>query len=66
MGTHNICLYREVPVDKKYTGCILKTLLLLDCVLLGVCVIISWIGYGLMLESFVKAEYRNREVDYVK
>ena len=21
MGTHNICLYQEVPVDKKYTGC---------------------------------------------
>ena len=34
MGTHNICLYKEV--DKKYTGCNLKTMELLDCVLIGV------------------------------
>ena len=36
MGTHNICLYKEV--DKKYTGCNLKTVEFLDCV--GVCVVI--------------------------
>ena len=36
MGTHNICLYKEV--GKKYTGCNLKTT---DCALaLGVCVVI--------------------------
>ena len=35
MGTHNICLYKEV--DKKYTGCNLKTTELLDCALIGVC-----------------------------
>ena len=36
MGTHNICLYKEV--DKKYTGWILKTTELLDCVLIsGMC-----------------------------
>ena len=29
MGTHNMCLYKEV--DKKYTGCNLKTTELLDC-----------------------------------
>ena len=29
MGTHNIWLYKEV--DKKYTGCYLKTMELLDC-----------------------------------
>ena len=34
MGTHNICLYKEV--DKKYTSCILKTTELLDCALIGV------------------------------
>ena len=34
MGTHNLCLYKEV--DKKYTGCNLKTTELLDCVLIGV------------------------------
>ena len=38
MGTHNICLYKEV--DKKYTGCNLKTRELLDCVLIGVCAVI--------------------------
>ena len=30
MGTHNIWLYKEV--DRKYTGCYLKTKELLDCV----------------------------------
>ena len=38
MGTHNICLYKEV--DKKYTGCNLKTTELLDCALIGVCGVI--------------------------
>ena len=38
MSTHNICLYKGV--DKKYTGCNLKTTELLDCVLIGVCVVI--------------------------
>ena len=31
--THNLCLYKEV--DKKYTGCNLKTTKLLDCALIG-------------------------------
>ena len=39
MGTHNICLYKEV--DKTYTGCNLKTTELLVCVLKGHCVAIS-------------------------
>ena len=38
MGTHNICRYKEV--DKKYTGCNLKTTKLLDCALIGVCSVI--------------------------
>ena len=38
MGTHNICLYKEVV--KKYTGCILKNMELLDCALIGVCQVI--------------------------
>ena len=38
MGTHNICLYKEE--DTKYTGCNLKTVELLDCALIGVCVVI--------------------------
>ena len=38
MGTHNTCLYKEV--DKKYTGCNLKTTELLDCAHIGVCVVI--------------------------
>ena len=37
-STHNICLYK---VDKKYTGCNLKTAELLDCVLRVVVVIRS-------------------------
>ena len=36
MGPHNICLYKEV--DKKYTGCNHKTMDLLDCAFIGVCV----------------------------
>ena len=39
MGTHNICLYKEV--DKKYTGCNLKTTKLLDCALIGECTVIK-------------------------
>ena len=38
MGTHNICLYKEV--DKKYTGCYLKTMKLLDCALIRVYAVI--------------------------
>ena len=38
MGTHNICLYREV--DKMYTGCNLKSKQLLDSALIGVCAVI--------------------------
>ena len=38
MGTHNICLYKEV--DKNYTGYNLKTMELLDCALIGVCAVI--------------------------
>ena len=38
MSTHNICFYKEV--DKKYTGCYLKTAELLDCALIGVCAVI--------------------------
>ena len=43
MGTHlnsvdNICLYKEV--EKKDTGCNLKTAELLDCALIGVCAVI--------------------------
>ena len=38
MGTHNICLYKDV--DKKCTGCILKTTELLDSAFIGVCAVI--------------------------
>ena len=40
MSTHNVilCLYKES--DKKYTGCDLKTMELLDCALIGVCAVI--------------------------
>ena len=38
IGSHNICLYKEV--NKKYTDYNLKTTELLDCALLGVCAVI--------------------------
>ena len=38
MGTHNICLYKEV--DKKYTGRNLKITESLDNVLIGICAVI--------------------------
>ena len=39
MGTHNICLYKEV--DKNYMAInYLKTTELLDCMLIRVCVLI--------------------------
>ena len=38
MGTHNMCLYKEI--DKKYTSCNLKTIEFLDCALIGVCAVI--------------------------
>ena len=37
ISTHSICLYK---VDKKYTGCNLKTTNLLDCALMEVCAVI--------------------------
>ena len=46
MSTHNICLYDKV--DKKYTGCNMKTMELLDCALIGVCAVIrsNMVYYG--------------------
>ena len=42
VGTHlnciNICLHKDV--DKKYTGCNVKTMELPDCALIGVCAVI--------------------------
>ena len=37
MGTHNTCLYKEV--DRKYTGCNVKTMELLDSALIVVCAV---------------------------
>ena len=38
MGTHNICLFKEI--DKNYTCYNLKSTALLDCALIGVCAVI--------------------------
>ena len=38
MRTHNICLYKKV--NKKYTGCNLKTTEFHECALIGVCGVI--------------------------
>ena len=49
MGTHNIWGYKEV--EKKYTGCNLKTTELLVCALVAVCAVIrsdmvfTWIHF---------------------
>ena len=39
MGTHKICLYKEV--DKNFTGCNLKTTELVDCAPIVVCAVIG-------------------------
>ena len=41
MGTHNICLYKEVD-KKKYIGCKLKSTEFLACALTGACAVIRW------------------------
>ena len=38
MRTHSICLYKKV--NKKYTGCNLKTTEFHECALIGVCAVI--------------------------
>ena len=38
MGTHSICLYKEVA--KQYTSCNPKSTELFDCALIGVCAVI--------------------------
>ena len=38
MRSHNICLYKKV--NKKYTGCNLKTTEIHECALIGVCAVI--------------------------
>ena len=59
MGTHNIRLYKEF--DKKYTGCNLKTTELLDCALIGVCVIIRSIGYILHYPMILLADSKSSD-----
>ena len=49
MRTHNICLYKKV--NKKYTGCNLKTTEFHECALIGVCAVIrsntvGWSDYA--------------------
>ena len=48
IGTHNICLYKEV--DKQCTGCNLKnTDYLLDCALTGVqCMCVNQVEYAIL------------------
>ena len=55
MSTHNICLYEEVK--KKYTGCNLKTMEFLGCMLIGVCVIIRLNRVSLCAEIKKKYQY---------
>ena len=39
MSAHNICLYKVA--DKKYIGCDLKTMELLDCAFIGACAVVT-------------------------
>ena len=48
IGTHNICLYKNI--DKKYTGCNLKTMVLLDCV----CIRVRAVNRSNMVGKFVR------------
>ena len=63
MSTHNICLYKKV--NKKYTGCNLKTTEFHECALIGVCAVIrsnTVCGYLLILSyaSHYKEEDTNQ------
>ena len=55
MGNHNICLYKEV--DKKFTGCNLKTTEFLDCALIGVCAVVRSITVLLQRVYYKKKEF---------
>ena len=61
MGTHNLCIYKEV--DKKYTGCNLKTTELLDCTYRGMCGNkIEYGSYGDMSDDIQSSRVHNREI----
>ena len=40
MGTYLNCIDNEKEINKKYTGCNLKTIELLHCAHIGVCAVI--------------------------
>ena len=52
MGTHNICIYKEVA--KKYTGCNLKTTVLLDCALIRERAVIRSNMIGLLVSHAIR------------
>ena len=54
MSTHNIRLYKAV--NKRYTGCHLKTIKFLDCALIGVCAVIRSNTVCLVLIRILFAE----------
>ena len=55
MCTHNICLYTEV--DKKYSGSNLNSTELLDCALIGACVIrVNTVFFNEMLNCIFLGE----------
>ena len=54
MRTHNICLYKKV--NKKYTGCNLKTTEFHECALIGVCAIIRSNTVGLIWQAFFNTD----------
>ena len=53
MRTHNICLYKKV--NKKYTGCNLKTTEFHECALIGVCAVYGMFSWWLCPGSFLRA-----------
>ena len=58
MGTHSICLNK---VAKNYTGCNLKTTELLECALIGICVVIKYgmLDFSLGRYCFLRLIYPN-------
>ena len=51
MRTHNICLYKKV--NKKFTGCNLKTTEFHECALIGVCAVIRSNTVDALPKAFV-------------
>ena len=55
--THSICLYKKV--NKKYTGCNLKTTKFHECALIGVCAVIR---SNTVINNEYQSDYKVKEI----